>query len=195
MKRTRLTTAVVLIVLIGTLGLAGPASAFQILATSGQTGDYGFLPADDTNAPGARCGYTAPKGDGYAHLRWVRIREPKAGARDVSGSRDHQQVSWQAKIQRAPNDASAWQNVAKSAQEFGTAYDDESAVFSPVKLYVHGDDVNGSPDLYRAIVTIKWWRHGAVEGVVKLWISYYDVKLTVGSSDYVFADWCEGVFA
>ena len=83
--------------------------------------------------------------------------------------------------------------MAKSAPEFGTAYDDESAVFSPAKLHVDGRAVNGSPDLFRAIVTIKWWRQGAAEGSVRLWISYYDVRWTFGAPDYVFVDWCEGV--
>lgn len=170
------------------LSVGAPASAFQIMDSSGPYGDFGYLPADDSASPAGKCGYSDVLADNYAHLRWVKVRGPEALARDVTPGRDQQKTSWQLRVQRQQG-GGAWKTVAKSAVQSRTAYDDQSAAFDPIKVYVKGS----ADQLWRGIVLIKWWRNGAVEAWVKLRIEYYGVKWTVGTPDYVFTDACTGV--
>lgn len=171
------------------LAVAGPASAVVVIAHHGQTGDWGYSPADDASSPAAKCGYSSRLADSYAHLRWVKVRGPLIAARDTTASRDHQTVSWQVKAQRQVN-GGAWKTVASSAVHSGTAYDNTPASFSPIKLSVSGTATN---QLWRALIVLKWYRNGGVEGWTKAGIEYYGVKWTVGTPDYVFTDACTGV--
>jgi hypothetical protein len=167
------------------LALVGPASAAVLVKQSGLWGDYGTY--DSSVQPGAKCGYSAADGTGTAYLRWIKVNPPKAAARDITSARDHQQVSWQVTIQRDPG-TGHWKNVAHSGVQTKTTYDDLSATYGSLKVYV-----NGAPgQIFRAIITLKWLRNGSVEGFVKLRIEYYSVKWTVGIPTYVFTDACTG---
>lgn len=186
LNRSAVVAATLGVVLL--LGVAAPASAFQVISSSGPYGDFGWLPADDVTSPAAKCGYSGVLADNFAHLRWVKVRGPKAAARDVTAGRDQQTLSWQLTIQRQRN-GGLWKTVKSSAPQFRTGWDDKSAAFDPMKVYV-----NGSADqLWRALVVIKWWRNGAVEAWVKVRVEFYGVKWTVGTPDYVFTDACTGV--
>lgn len=170
------------------LAMAGPAAAFDVISSSGHTGDYGYLPSDDSSHPPGKCGYGAVQADGLAHLRWIKVIGPKIAARDVTGGRDHQQASWQLKIQRSVH-GGPWKTVAHSGIQTKTTYDDVSADYTPMKV-----SVNGKIDqIYRAIVILRWMRNGNVEGTVKLHPTNYGVKWTVGSPNYVFTDACGAV--
>src|SRR5215510_2442213 len=92
-----------LLSLVLVLAMGGPVSAFQLLLLDGNYGDFGFLPGDSPDTPGARCGYTGRLADSYAHLAWIKVRPPQAIAVDSTPNRDHQTVGWQITIQRQVN--------------------------------------------------------------------------------------------
>lgn len=184
MRRTALVAAFMSMAAL--LTMAGPAAAQQVISSSGKTGDWGYLPADSTSSPGAKCGYSAPHVDGFAYLRWVKVRAPRIAARDITAGTDTQQVSWQALIQRSS--ASGWRTIKKSSVHTFTASDQTSTNHSPVKV-----SVNATTDQnWRAVVLIKWLRGGGTEGWVKTSIDYYGVKWTVGDPNFVFTNSCGG---
>jgi len=163
------------------------AQASELLLLTGDTGDFG---THDSNAdPGAKCGYSAADNQGFAYLRWIKVFPVFAGARDINGGvQDHQKVSWRVLIQRSGAPGGPWKTVARSTAQTRTAYDDVSAVYSPMKVYVSGK----AGKYYRALSTLMWLRGGSVEGKAKLRMEYYSVKWTVGTPDYVFMDSCTG---
>jgi hypothetical protein len=186
MKRNRVATFAALLGLVALLGLAGPVSATEVIASHGKTGDWGYNPSDDSSHPVAKCGYSAPNGDGIAYLRWIKVQAPRVAARDITLGPDHQLVSWQAIIQRSS--ASGWTTIKNSPVHQFTAYDNSSSAHSAVKVYV-----NGTNDAsWRAVIRINWLRNGSTEGWIKARIEYYGVKWTVGNPDYVFTDACGG---
>jgi hypothetical protein len=187
MKVRRGMTALALAAML-VLGFALPASAFEIIQTTGMTGDYGWLPADDETTPGAKCGYSEPLSDGFAHLRWIKVRAPKIAARDTSGGRDMQKAGWKVIVQRQIGDG-AWTKVASSAFQMKTTYDDQSADYTAIKVFVSGQ----ANQNFRALAVLRWMRNGTVEGSVKARMEYYSVKWTVGTPDYVFTDSCWGI--
>jgi hypothetical protein len=189
MKKTRATTLAVVVGALLAVGASGPVSAHVIITQSGVTGDWGWLPADDPSSPGARCGYTAPQGDGYAHLRWIRVRPPEIAARNVTGGVDSQKASWQVVVQRKIG-AGAWRKVAQSPVQTKTTWDNQSADYTGMKVYFASGQANQQ---FRAVAFLRWMRNGAVEGSVKARMEHYGVKWTVGTPDYVFADACTGV--
>jgi len=189
MKRSRLATLAAAISVIAVLAFAAPVSAWDPLKISGDYGDFGSQPEhqDAVEYPGAKCGYSAADGTGTAYLRWIKVYHFLAAARDLTPNRDSQMVSSQVAIQRQTS--SGWKTVAKSAIQKLTAYDDQSAKFTDPKVYVHGTSASQH---FRAVLTLKWWRNGAVEGTVKARIEFYSVKWTVGSPTYVYSDACDG---
>ena len=123
-----------------------------------------------------------------AYLRWIKVWHFLAAARDLTVNRDSQLVSSQIVIQRSVG-GGAWKTVARSVVQKLTAYDDQSPNFSDPKLMVNGTSANQQ---FRAVVTLKWWRKGAVEGVAKMRLTYHSVKWSVGSPDFVYHDACSG---
>ncbi len=101
MNRTRLAALVALTTVLSLLTMAAPVSAQVVVDSHGMTGDWGYLPADDSSSPGAKCGYSAEHNDGFAYLRWIKVRAPRVTARDVTAGQDQQKVSWQVIIQRS----------------------------------------------------------------------------------------------
>jgi hypothetical protein len=172
--------------LVALLAMAGPATAQVVVASHGMTADWGFDPSDDPSHPGAKCGYSAPHGDGFAYLRWIKVRAPIVAARDVTSGDDQQQVSWQVIIQRSS--ASGWKTIKKSNVHQFTAYEFVPTTQSPIKVYFKAtNDQN-----WRALIKIRWLRHGSTEGWVKARMEYYGVKWTVGDPAFVFTDSCAG---
>jgi hypothetical protein len=186
MKRTRLATIVALLSLIALLSAAGPASAQDTIASHGLTADWGYMPSDDAEHPAGRCGYSAAHDDGFAYLRWIKVRAPVVAARDVSPDDDQQKVSWQVIIQRST--ATAWKTIKRSTARVFTAYEFVPVTHDPIKVYFTAtNDQN-----WRALIRINWLRNGSVEGWVKASITYYGVKWTVGDPAFVFTNSCEG---
>ena len=165
--------------------LGGTASAHVVVDQYGLTGDWGTY--DSTSTPEGKCGYSAPDGTGTAYLRWMKVIAPIIIARDITPQRDHETARWQFKLQRSHN-GGAWKNVASSAVQNKTTYDDTTSTLSPMKVYFNGH----VGDRFRAMVTASWVRNGAVEGWVKFRVEFYGVKWTVGVPDYVFTDACDG---
>jgi len=173
--------------LIGTVLAVTPASAFLIASESGLRGDHGWSPPDEAATPAGRCGYSAENSVGQAFLRWIKLRPPSIAARDVTGARDSQKASWQVVIERKIG-TGPWRKVAASGRQTRTTWDDQSADYDPIKVYVNGQ----ANQVFRAVVFLRWMRGGSIEGSMKLVTEFYGVKWTVGSPDYVYADWCDG---
>ena len=150
------------------------------------TADWGYMPADETDSPAGKCGYSAAHNDGFAYLRWIKVRAPVVAARNVSANDDQQKVSWQVIVQRST--ASGWKTIKKSTTRTFTAYEFVPVNHDPIKVsFTATDDHN-----WRALIKIRWLRHGSVEGWVKASITYYGVKWTVGDPGYVWSDSCGG---
>src|SRR5438105_855950 len=94
------------------LALNGMAAAQTNVTDTGTHGDYHIF--DSSGFPGGTCGYGADTG-GYAYLHWIKDLGPTVKA-DLTDSVDHQQVSWQFKIQRQIGTGS-WQTVASSSKQ------------------------------------------------------------------------------
>jgi hypothetical protein len=186
MKRTRLAALAVFMSLVAVASIAAPVSAQEVIASQGKTGDWGYSPADDDSTPGAKCGYSAPHEDGFAYLRWIKVRGPVVVARDITGGADHQQVSWQVIVQRSSS--SGWKTIKKSSLHQFTADDGGTAAPGPIKVYVKATNDQD----WRAVIKINWIRNGATEGWVKASMTYYGVKWTVGSPDFVYTNACDG---
>jgi hypothetical protein len=180
------TTAMIVAAVLA-LGLAMPASAFEVIQTTGSTGDYGWLPADDPSSPAARCGYSEMLSDGYVHLRWIKVRAPRIIARDVTGSRDQQQAGWKVIVQREVG-AGSWTKVASSGFQMKTTYDDASAAFMAIKVNVSGQ----YGQHFRAVAVLRWVRNGSVEGSVKARMEYYGPKWSLGPITDTSTDYCLG---
>jgi hypothetical protein len=187
MNRRRPAAFAVLLGMLLAIAISAPASAFLIAAESGQRGDWGWNPSDDSDTPGGRCGYSAENASGDAFLRWIRIRPPLILARDTTAAQNSQKASWQVVVQRKIGDGQ-WRKVAESGRQTRTTWDDHSGDFDPIKVYVNGQ----ANQTFRGIVFLRWLRNGAVEGSVKLVTEYYGVKWTVGTPDYVFEFACDG---
>ncbi len=169
--------------------LGSTASAFAVLQTSGNHGEWGTASstADDELSPGARCGYSAPDGSGVAHLAWIKVYSFKALAFDRTNATDHQPVTFTATVQRSGNNGVTWKNVG-SVSQTRTAYDNKSAKFDALKVMTSGK----AGKIYRAVVSLKWQRNGHTDGLAKARMEYYGVKWTVGASDFVYKDACDG---
>jgi hypothetical protein len=186
MKSHRLILLAVTLSTVAVLALAGPAAATT--TTHGKFGDFGYLPADSQSNPAGKCGYSEPLSDSYAHLRFIKVRPPEAIARNTTGGRDQQKVTFQVRIQRQGSGGD-WSTIKTSAAQSRTAYDDQSANFDPIKVMVNGTN----SQLWRAQVILKWWRNGSVEGWGKFPLEWYGVKWTVGTPDYRFDGACTGI--
>jgi hypothetical protein len=167
----------------------GPAAAWQLVGTQhGLVGAYGMV--DNSDHPynaGALCHYVGSPTD---YFRSMRIRHPAAWARDVSQNEDHQLVGWRAKLQRATSPSGPWSTIRVSGEEKETAYDTATAMFHNKKLYWQSPNPSL---LYRALVVIKWYRAGAVEGHVTLRVEYYRYDAPDASPDYAQQDYCQNV--
>jgi hypothetical protein len=184
----RVATTGILVGLLLSLALGPTASAFQVIKLTGHYGDFGTAPAtaDDTDHPGAKCGYSAAVG-GFAYLAWIKVFPFKATAYDRTAEVDHQKVTFKVIVQRSNDGGTTWTKVG-SASETRRAYDNLSANFDALKVYTTGKAGN----LYRALVTLKWLRHGLTDGLAKVRMEYYGVKWTVGDPAYVYQDACDG---
>jgi hypothetical protein len=168
--------------------LAAPVAAFTPISSTGLSGDYGW--PDSPDAQG-RCGYTdrLPP-DNYAHLKWIKVAAPLIAARNLTpGVADYQQASWQVKIQRQAN-GQPWKTVATSPQQKMQTSDQGSAPYTAMKVRLK--QKGGYGEAYRAIVILRWFRNGSVEGTVKVSIDEYSVNWTSGDPNYIFSGWCSG---
>jgi hypothetical protein len=159
--------------------VAGPAEAY-IAEPSGLVGTYSYDESQST--PFATCTYAGDQGpDNWIWLNWLRVKAPTVLAADRSSDhRDKRTVTFQMKIQRAKFDATdSWTDVASSKVQRATAYDDEAAPLSPIKLFFTPRKTidNGQSAVFRTKVIIRWLkRDGSVEGSVKIWPTYYKIN-------------------
>jgi hypothetical protein len=189
MKRMRVLSAAVALGLIVVLSVGSTASAFQLLKLTGHHGDFGtaLSHADTPDAPGARCGYSAPDSSGFAHLAWIRVFPFKASAYDRTTGVDQQRIRFTATMQRSGDGGATWTSVGSVAQT-RTATDTSSAAFDSLKVVTTGR----SGKLYRTIAKLEWLRNGATDGLARVRMQYYSVNWTVGDPAYVYTDACEG---
>lgn len=173
--------------LCAALFIAAPVSAAEIISSSGQQGIYVVADQvdDQTNLPGARCGYGAENSAGDAFFKWMKFRKPDVYARDTGAGTQQQTVKLIYRLQR--NTGSGWKTVASSTQT-DSASETDPADFVDRKLYYAAR----AGELLRGTIEIKWIRAGSVEGKVKLRLEYYSVKWTVGAPDYIYEDACDG---
>ena len=180
--------------IVGSLAAAlvangAPAAAWQLVgAEHGLVGAYAMVDKSDHPAnAGALCHYVGSPTD---YFRSMRVRHPAAWARDLSHNEDHQLVGWRAKLQRATSPSGPWTTIRVSDEEKAIASDTATASF-------HGKTLSWqSPDpsvLYRALVVIKWYRAGLVEGHVTLRVEFYRYDAPDASPDYVQQDHCQNV--
>jgi hypothetical protein len=182
------------VLIVGSLAAAlvasgGPAAAWKLVgAEHGLVGAYGMV--DNTTHPanaGAVCHYVGSPTD---YFRSMSIRHPVAWARDVSAHEDHQVVGWRAKLQRATSTGGPWSTIRVSREEKATAYDTATAVFHGRTLSWQSSNASL---IYRALVVIKWYRSGSVEGHVVLRAEYYRYDAADANPDAVQQDYCPNV--
>ena len=175
---------------IATLAIAllpNPAGAYGT-AESGLVGEYSYSESSDT--PIATCGYAGPVGpSNWIWLNWVRVTAPTVRSADRnSETRDRRTVSVQLKIQRNTLGSSdPWSVVKSSHVQKATAYDDQAAALSPIKLYFTPKKTffNGQNAIFRAMVLVKWLKKdGSVEGTAKIWPTYYRLNSPYYSKPY-----------
>ena len=165
--------------------LTGAAAGYQVVSDTGDIGAYVVLDSGDDE--GAKCGYGPEDGGGVADFKWMKVFAPQVWARDVSGVRDNQTVSWRVNLFRSI-DEGPWQSIRTSAWQSKNAFDDQPAAFAPIKVYYTGS----ANERLQAQLTIRWHRNGTVEGKLKLLIDLYQVKWTVGTPDFIWVGACAG---
>ena len=179
--------------------IAGPAAAYTVVSESGTHGSYSIT--DSLTKPGATCRYgNGEPPNNWAWLDWMTVLAPRVFAADRNSSvRDHRQVSWQFKIQRTADNTTAWHTVASSAVQKATAWDNQAASFTSMKItYNAYTTATGSEnDILRALVILKWYKpSGAVEGTVQLTPTHYLFKsewgIATGGNPWCVARATEG---
>ena len=123
------------------------------LGTSGHTGPHALR--DRETLAGATCRYALPAGN----LTTITVRPPRIRARDVTASRDHQQVRWSIRVDYWDVNA-FWATASTSGPWTATAWDDQAAPFGSRTI----DAPTGLGGEYRVVVVMRWVRHGSVEG-------------------------------
>jgi hypothetical protein len=164
--------------------ISQPAAADTLLKEKGSVGTYAVT--DTTDSPGGRCGYGLPNQNGVARFAWLKVKPPTVLARDITTERDRQPVEWRVRLQVAPSEAGPWKKVAASRWQRARAHDDTAAAFTRQKIGHSSKGVRW----YRGVITIRWLRHGAVEGSAVVALDHYAVKWTVGDPAYVFDGPC-----
>jgi len=151
----------------------GPASAYTIISESGP---HGSVWLNDSNSdPGAKCGFGKLIANNYAWFKFMKVQPPVVYAADRNSyRRDHRRVSWAFKIQTVPFAGGRWHAVASSNVQRATAYEDQKAPFSAMKVYWKPSRTGPGALKIRALVIVKWYKpSGAVESVVKLAPDWY----------------------
>lgn len=192
-RRGQLVAALAL-TLSASFALAGPAAAYTVISETGLVGEYSLN--ESAESPAATCGYGKEVPPNSAWFKWMKVRAPQVRAADRNSSvREHRHVTWQFKIQRRqyPADSAApWQTVASSNVQGATAYEDQNAPFTQMKVYWNARQYEQPADYYiaRALVIIKWFKPGGgVEGTVKLTPTYYAGKTPWGTTTFS-TDYC-----
>lgn len=168
--------------------LVGPAAAYTPLSESGQHGSYSLTDWPET--PGAKCTYGEVVYANWAYLVSMKVFAPHVFAADVSGERDQGVVGWKWQLQWKEYDKVTWHTIKSTGTQKRTAYDDQEAAFSAMKLNYNSemDDPShlGGNIIFRAKVIIKWYApNGSVEGKVTLKPDWYetDTYWAAGPSD------------
>lgn len=190
MRVFRLLVAVVLSAALF-VAATGPAAAFTVLSESGSHGHYSLT--DTPDMPGAKCTYGDVVFSNWAYLVSMKVYAPHVFAADRdSGTRDHRVVSWRWQLQWKEYDKVRWHTIKSTAIQMRTAYDDQEAAFTAMKLNYNSEqddpthEIGGPEIIFRARVIIKWYKpNGDVESTVKLKPDWYtrDTYWDAGPSD------------
>ncbi len=166
-------------------GLAvGPVGAYSNVTETGMVGQWSFN--DTSGTPGATCSYGPEYPPDYAGFRWMKVRPPVVFAADRDSNKiDHKRVKWFWKLQRAHYPMNDWKTIATSAVQSATAYDNQAAHFSALRINHNVGNPDFSDVVFRAFVVIKWVKaDGSVEGTAKATIDYYKGKMPWGDAVY-----------
>ncbi|MEA2676341.1 MAG: hypothetical protein QOJ81_482 [Chloroflexota bacterium] len=156
---------------------AGPTAAFTVLSESGPHGDYSLT--DGPATPAAECTYGDVVYANWAYLISMRVYAPHVFAADRTAQRDHRVVGWQWQLQWKEYDKVRWHTIKSTAIQKRTAYEDQEAAFSAMKLNYNSekDDPNHLDEqsiLFRARVIIRWYMpNGSLESTVKVKPDWY----------------------
>jgi hypothetical protein len=189
---------VLVAMLVALIALPGPVAAYQEVYTHGAHGNYFF--DDSSSMPAVTCKYGPVVYSNWAYLKWVEVRAPHVWAADRNSDvREHRLISWSYKLQRATfSNQTTWTNVASSAVQKATAYEDVQAPLSALRVKYNAEaklDPNhqGSDSIFRVLATIKWIKGGgAVEATVRVVATYFrvvDPRFTLTSSQ----TWCQAI--
>jgi len=151
----------IVVLLLGSGG--GTASADTVLGGHGLRGPHALR--DSAQRPGALCTY----GESSSLLRTILVRAPRIRARDVTAARDHQRVSWTVTIQYWDVNG-YWGQGVSAGPWTATAWDDRVAAFGARTVAAP----IGLGGLYRVVVTMRWFRGGAVEGLDRHLVDYVE---------------------
>ena len=181
------TVVAAIAVVISLLVASAPVGAAAVVHESGSFGPYGFV--DDLSSPdhaGALCKYTGSPIDWF---RWMRVSAPQVYAANNNNTvREHRVVGWRVRLQRGTSPGGPWKTTLTSPEERATAYDDTPAVLHPIFVKRQSDNTQL---IYRALVVIRWYHGGAVEGSAVLRIQYYHYRAADASPDFVSTDYCQ----
>jgi len=167
-------------------GLLQPAlvSAYTVISESGLHGNYWLT--ESAAAPATKCVYGKQVPPNGAWFRFMRVKPPTVFAADRNSAiRDHRRVSWQFKVQVMPFSGGSWKKVASSGIQKATAYEDQAAPFSAMKVYWKPSRTgpNAGALKVRNLIVIRWYKPGgAIEGKVKLTADYYYLKMPWGNA-------------
>ena len=132
-RLSRLTVAG-LVAVMSVAAFVSPAAAYST-QESGLVGPYAF--GDSLADPMATCAYHDPGYSNWIWLDWFRVKAPTVYAADRnSDKRESRTVTFQIKIQKHMIDSpNPWKDVASSPVQRKTAWEDQAAAFSAIKLY------------------------------------------------------------
>jgi hypothetical protein len=174
-------------------GLAvAPVGAYSNVTETGMVGHWSLN--DTSGTPGAVCNYGPEYPPDYAGLRWMSVKPPVVFAADRDSNKiDHKLVKWSWKLQRAHYPTNDWKTIDSSAVQSATAYDNQAAHLSALRINHNVGNPDNTDVLYRALVVIKWVKaDGSVEGTAKTTIDWYKGKQPWG--DTVFGNpYCQEV--
>jgi hypothetical protein len=193
MRVKRLVVALSLAAFAG-VGLAvGPVGAYSNISETGMVGPWSLN--DTSGTPGATCGYGNEYPPDNAGFRWMNVKPPIVYAADRNSDKiDHKLVKWYWKLQRAHYPGtSGWKTIDTSDTQSATAYENQAAHFSAMRISHSVGNPADSDLLFRALVIIKWVKaDGSVEGTAKATIDWYKAKAPWG--DNVFGQpFCQAV--
>jgi hypothetical protein len=170
MKRRVLRSMTVLAgTMLATILAAQPASAAQVLSSTGSPGHYKFN--DSMQTPGIQC-YYGHVNAANQDLKKIDVHGPRLWARNSTSGRDTQTVGWRYIIQHSQAGGDPpWETYHTSALVKATTHDDVGYKF-PTQTWIAPPDFNVQ---WRVKLALLWYTPGSsttVSGSVRLLDEY-----------------------